>query len=104
MRHGKIDAQQQKAKFEKYVQVLCSTLESYERDHPQWRWESLLLLIDIGLQALRGCIEAKTPIVHWDNPILTWHFPVDWDWPAWRRRDKTGSGYRYERMTLGNTG
>jgi Holliday junction resolvase-like predicted endonuclease len=92
-------------KLDQYGDFLVHSIEEYcERVHPNWRIEAFLGLLETSVRILRDHIESPKALqITWQSPWVTWPYPVDWDWAAWKRRDKVGAGFRYEQLTLANT-
>lgn len=66
---------------DKYIEALQGALDVYEKEHPHWKTEVLISLIERGLTGLRQQIEDRTnDHVTWDSPFADFHYPVDWDW------------------------
>jgi hypothetical protein len=56
-------------------------LEGWEKEHPQWRIEVLLWILDRALRSLRGYLEKsdESPIT-WENPYVELHYPIECNW------------------------
>lgn len=92
------------ARVNRYLKVFIKLLDAYERDHPNWRAEALFWLIEYGLVRLRYYVESKRESeISWDSPFVELHYPIDWNWDAWRDGKTTGisinSGVLNERNT-----
>jgi hypothetical protein len=67
--------------FRKGLEILPEILECWERDHPEWRIEVLLWILDGALHALRNYIESpEESEISWDSPYVELHFPVECTW------------------------
>src|SRR3954469_17829506 len=86
-----------KDRLNRYVDFLVFAIEEYcERDHPNWRVEILIGLLNTSLRILRDHIDSPTVShITWESPWITWNYPVEWDWEAWKRRGNLGPGFRY---------
>jgi len=100
----RVEAHIVEERINRYLGILEDALESYEKEHPQWRTDAILSLIQVGLQNLRHYIESKNDTeVGWDQTFATFHYPVEWNWAAWAKRDKFGAGVMYGTLTKANT-
>src|SRR4051794_10438002 len=80
--------EQAKKRIELYLSVFRETLSRYESENPHWRVQALLWLMEIGMLTLRHGIESpKDKELDWENMLVTYHYPVDWDWNYKRNSD-----------------
>jgi hypothetical protein len=65
------------------AEVLRNALGSYESEHPHWREEVLVSLIDWALRRLEFYVESEEEAdISWESPFVELHFPVELDWKA----------------------
>ena len=68
-------------RLRKGIEILPDILECWEKDHPEWRIEVLLWLLDGALHALRHYIESPEESgISWESPYVELHFPVECTW------------------------
>jgi hypothetical protein len=66
---------------EKWMPVYADALDDYEKNHPHWRLEVLVSVIQWGLRSLWHYIEdPRTPKISWADPFVELRYPVDWTW------------------------
>lgn len=81
------------ARLNKYLDVLPSALEAFERSHPAWRLEALYWLLEKGLRSLRSYIESEAETeIDWASPFVELHFSVECDWEE--ATNAPGSSFR----------
>jgi hypothetical protein len=68
-------------RFQKCFSVLQRALEKWEEEHPSWKIEVLLWVLDRALISLRKYIEMEDEAeITWASPYVELHFPVDCIW------------------------
>jgi hypothetical protein len=83
-------------RINRYIEVFKRVLDAHERDHPNWRLESLFWLMEWGLINLRRHVESSADHqITWDSPFFDLHYHIDWNWE--NKRIDTG------RLTKANT-
>lgn len=89
---------EEKERIKKAVGSLGAALGNYKKDHPNWRIEVMISLLRWSLSCLKHHVEhARNKAITWEQPFLTVHYPVKWDWNASRTR-----GERYGRILCGD--
>jgi hypothetical protein len=69
------------ARLKKYMERLPKALESWEEEHPHWRVEVLLWVLDRALTSLRAYIESESENeITWESPYVEIRFPVECVW------------------------
>jgi hypothetical protein len=96
--------QRSEARIARYIDLFGELLDSYERDHPNWKAEALYWLIKYGLHSLRHYLEARGErAISWDSPFVGLHYPIDWNWKSWRKGRTTGISINTGVLTDANT-
>ncbi|MEO8614401.1 MAG: hypothetical protein ABI600_04615 [Luteolibacter sp.] len=68
-------------RFHKGLEILPEILGCWEKDHPEWRIEVLLWILDGALHTLRHYIESPEETgISWESPYVELHFPVECTW------------------------
>jgi hypothetical protein len=92
---------------DKYVQILKNSLDDYEKEHPHWRIEVLVSMIQWSLRSLKHYIEdCHDTAISWESPFVELHYPVDWNWESPRiaeSADHVHSGITFGNITKQNT-
>ena len=84
--------------------MLRDALESYEKDHPQWRIEVLVSLIGRGLVGLKQQLDDPNNIgITWEHPFVELHYPIEWDWNAPRDESILSRELTSGKITRNNT-
>jgi len=73
---------QSEARVKHYLKALDATLEEYENQNPHWRVQAIFWLLESGLHNLRRWIESPKSEASWEQSIVEYHYPVNWDWNA----------------------
>ena len=68
-------------RLQKLLDLFPKFLGDWEEEHPKWRLEALLWILDRALHSLRHCLESPSESeITWDNPHVELHFPVTCTW------------------------
>ena len=63
------------------LEMFPEIVNGWKKDHPEWRMEVLLWILDWALHSLRRCIESPTESeISWESPYVELHFPVECTW------------------------
>ena len=63
------------------LEMFPEIVNGWKNDHPEWRMEVLLWILDWALHSLRRCIESPTESgISWESPYVELHFPVERTW------------------------
>ena len=88
----------------KYLSILQKATDAYEKDHPHWRQEVILSLINWSLKNLRHFIEISKPAgVTWENSFVDLRYPIGWNWERRGKGDIAPGGHRFGKLTRQNT-
>ncbi len=80
------------------VGILEEALDSYEKNHPHWKAEALIGLIEWSLRSLRHYLEdARDKEITWAAPFVELPYAVEWEWEQSRTR-----GEQYGRILYGH--
>lgn len=91
---------EKKSRVEKAMRVLEGALDRYEADHPHWKAEALMGLIEWSLRSLRHYLEdAKDKEVTWAEPFVELPYAVEWDWNASRAKGEQHGTILYGQVT-----
>ncbi len=89
-----------RARIEKYLRRYEQGLDTYENEHPHWRIEVLVSLIQWGLKSLRHHVEdPRERQVTWGNPFAELHYEVGWKWESRNGRDVAPGGHIFGEIT-----
>jgi hypothetical protein len=88
----------------KYLSIFEKASDAYEENHPHWREEVILSLINWSLKNLRHFIEISKPAgVTWENSFVDLRYPIGWNWEAPGKGDIAPGGHRFGKLTPHNT-
>lgn len=103
-RSGRDKTERLKKRISSHIATFNRTLANYEKNHPNWRAQTLLWVIDYSLRSLRHYIESRADSeVTWTSPFVELHYPVEWNWRAWGDGDKVGISVTSGTLTEENT-
>jgi hypothetical protein len=89
---------------ERYPHAFKNALDKYEAEHPHWRIEVLVSLIKWAIRNLKRSIEEEpNGDVTWGNPLVEFHYPVDWDWKSPHDGDMVYGKQHLGKFTKENT-
>jgi hypothetical protein len=83
---------QREARLNLYLKALDSVMDDYERDNPHRRAQAILWLLESGFQNLRQAIKSPHSEASWEQTIIEYHYPVNWDWSR-KITDRTSVHY-----------
>ncbi len=93
-----------KLRVEHWLDVFYKGLDGYEAENPNWRFQSLLCILDSCFDSLRACVESsRSKDITWETPVAEVHFPVEWNWNRRRGRDNPEPQITYGTITSDET-
>lgn len=75
------DQEKVRERINKYTDLFPELLDSIEKDHPEWEFETLIWVLSWSLDSLRHYIELESEnSISWEDPFVELQFPVECKW------------------------